>query len=83
MRFLQNLFTTICVVLALSACNNIVESSVESIRGSGNTVTVERDVADFSRIQIYLGADLDLTQGDSSSLSIEADDNIMQYIEMK
>lgn len=83
MRFLLKLVTVICIVLTLAGCNNIIESRVESISGSGNIVTIEQDVTAFSRIQIYLGADLDLTQGGSGSLSIEADDNIMQYIDTK
>lgn len=74
------LISTVVLLLGLSACRTTTESNVESISGSGNIVTEEREITNFSRIQIYLGADLDLTQGDTTSLSIEADDNLLQYI---
>jgi hypothetical protein len=80
-RFL--LISIIVLALLLTACGTTVASSVETIRGSGNVVTTERNVTGFSRIQINLGADLALTQGNSESLTIEADDNLMQYIETK
>ncbi len=81
MRFLLNLLTAICVVLTLAGCNNIIESNVESINGSGNIITIERDVTDFSRIEINMGADLTLIQGEEESLAIESDDNLMDYIQ--
>jgi hypothetical protein len=51
---------------------------VEIIEGSGNVVTAERSVGDFTSIQINLGADLVLIEGNNEALTIETDDNLMQ-----
>ncbi len=83
MQLSLNLVTVMGVVLTLAACNNINGANVEKIKGSGNVITTEREISRFSRIQINLGADLALTQGNSESLTIETDDNLMQYIETK
>lgn len=74
------LLSILVLALLLAACGTTI-NSITTIQGSGDVVTVERDVSGFSSIQINLGADLILTQGDSESLTIEADDNLMQYIE--
>lgn len=81
MGFLLKLVTIISVLLALGACNNIIESNVEIIEGSGHVITTEREISSFSRIEINLGADLTLVQGDEKSLVIAGDDNLMDYIQ--
>ena len=43
-------------------------------------ITASRSVSGFSSIQVNLGAELVLTQGNGESLNIEADDNLMPYI---
>jgi len=55
--------------------------SVGLVRGSGNIVTEERDVSGFDRVQLSGIGDLIISQGDEESLTIEADDNIIQLIE--
>lgn len=77
----QPFITCLSIALILSACQNTVESNVETIVGSGNIITVEREVSNFSRIQINMGADLVLTQTGEANLAVEADDNFMTYIE--
>lgn len=69
------------MALALAACGINIGSSLTTVRGSGDIVTAERDVSGFSSIQINIGADLVLAQGDEEGLIIEADDNLMAYIE--
>ena len=81
MGFLLKLVTIISVLLALGACNNFIESIVEIIEGSGHVITTEREISSFSRIEINLGADLTLVQGDEKSLVIAGDDNLMDYIQ--
>lgn len=76
------IFLVSAMALLIAACGTTT-TSVETITGSGNIVTIEREVSGFSDIQINLGADLILTQGDSENLTVEADDNLMQYIETK
>ena len=58
-----------------TACN------VRSIRGSGNLVTETRQVRNFDRISLSGSGEVILTQGGSESLTIESDDNVMEYVE--
>lgn len=74
------LFSVLCLTLLLAACGTNNTAIIQTIDGSGTIVTAERDVSGFSSIQINLGADLFLTPSDSESLSIEADDNLMDYL---
>jgi hypothetical protein len=74
---LMILFSVMFVLLA--ACQNTIILTLQ--QGSGSITTQERPISHFSAVQINLGADLVLTQGDTESLSIEADENLMQYIQ--
>lgn len=71
-------FIIFLLLILSTACQNTVILTVH--QGSGSIVTQERPARNFSSIQIHLGADLVLIQGDTESLSIEADGNLMEYI---
>jgi hypothetical protein len=74
------MFKWMMVLLMMLAACQIVENPFEIVEGSGAVITEERAVTGFSRVQINMGADLVLTQDDTESLSIQADDNLMPYI---
>jgi hypothetical protein len=61
--------------ITLSACN------FECKKGSGKEVTESRKVGKFSKIDITGGYKVVIKQDTTSSLSITADDNLMQYIQ--
>jgi hypothetical protein len=63
----------LCVV---AACDD----DSESARGSGVTVSEERDVAGFSEVTLEGSGDLRVDVGDRESLTIEADDNLLELI---
>jgi hypothetical protein len=65
----------LCLV-TLSAC---VPRTL--VQGSGNIVTESRPVTNFDKISLSGAGDLNITQGDTESLTIEADDNLLPYIE--
>lgn len=50
------------------------------VRGSGKVVSETRDVSGFDQVEIEGGGNLYLIQGDTESLEIEAEDNIMPYL---
>lgn len=81
MKQLLTLFLVLTITLLLTACGTTINSNVETIRGSGNVITVERVVGNFTSIQVSMGADLVLTQGNGEALTLEADDNLMEYIQ--
>ena len=93
----SKLRTTLLLALALSAlllsgCAEIYADSIkdtrEVVRGSGDVVTQDRAVSDFApgqggfdSISLTGFGQVTITQGDEQALSIETDDNLMQYIE--
>lgn len=59
-------------ILLLGACN--------TIKGSGNIITENRQVSNFTNISVGGTGTVILTQGDEESLKIETDDNIISHI---
>jgi len=64
------------VILTGVACN----IGVRAIQGSGNLVTETRQVSDFDSIALSGSGQVIITQGGSESLSIETDDNVIEYV---
>lgn len=60
------------LLLMLSACNVVI--------GSGGRVTESRSVSDFDSISLNGSGDVIIEQGGEESLTIETNDNIMQYV---
>lgn len=71
------LISLIAAAFALSACG------IRVTRGSGIMATETRAVSDFDAIQIDGFGNLVITQGDTESLKIEAEDNILSHITSK
>lgn len=55
--------------------------SRDDIEGSGDIVTIERDVRGFSRIKIDCAFDLEITIGDWKPMELVFDDNLLEYVE--
>ncbi len=51
-----------------------------TIKGSGNFVTVERAVSNFNEIKVAISSDISVKQGSTEGVTIEADDNIANDI---
>jgi hypothetical protein len=62
------------LVMVLSSCG------VQTISGSGVITSESRDVSGITRIELDGMGRMILTQGDEESLTIETDDNLLQYI---
>ena len=75
----KNLIIAMGAALILSACNlNITTGE----NGNGKVVTQEREVtSDFTEVRGSAGLDVYLTQGDENKIVVEADENLLQYIE--
>lgn len=52
----------------------------KTVRGNGNLTTEQRNVSNTDRIKSMGNFDIDIIQGSSPSLKIDADENLMQYI---
>jgi len=65
----------------ITACGlSTIQDSLDVITGSGNVITESRQVSGFNGVShIGIGRVI-ITQGDTESLTIKADDNLMKYI---
>ncbi|MGZ7107850.1 MAG: GIN domain-containing protein, partial [Methanobacterium sp.] len=60
-------------VIAASGCTN-------QSTGSGKVINQTRDVASFNQIDFNGAGELIITQGDKESVTVQADDNLMNNI---
>lgn len=74
----------ILLVAASLACTTpSLPFADRTVRGSGNVIVEERAVSGFDRVDLTGFGRVIITQGGEESLTIETDDNLMQYIETK
>jgi hypothetical protein len=64
-----------CIVVDLNGCGK------ETVKGSGEVVTEERQLPEFKTIKLKGIGRIVLTQGQTHSIGIQTDDNIMPLIE--
>ncbi|HVW13686.1 MAG TPA: head GIN domain-containing protein [Mucilaginibacter sp.] len=68
------LFSAAASLSLLSSCR------FGCIKGSGNNITENHKVGDFTRLEVSGGFRVNLKQDSSLNLSVTADDNLMKYI---
>ena len=74
-----NFITAIGVALLFTSCNFNINTGKN---GNGNVVTEDRTVSgDFTEVRGSSGLDVYLSQGEENKIVVEADENLMQYIE--
>lgn len=74
---------TIISLFLITSCSIFNLLGYETIRGSGDIVTENRNVSNFDSVDVCCGMELYLTQNGAESLQIEADDNILPEIETR
>lgn len=74
-RPLRTLITIALMVLATAACSEIIGE-----RGSGDVITETRDVGGFDAIELAGEGRVEIEYGDTESLVIEAEDNLMPLL---
>jgi carbon monoxide dehydrogenase subunit G len=77
------LLVLVALVSSILACSVNLGNSAggDTIRGNGNVVTETRDVSNISSIELAMTGTLHITMGDREALTIEAEDNLMGYIQ--
>ena len=65
-------------LLLLSSCRQIF---AKRVRGNGNITTQTRSAGDFNSIDVSGSIDVYVRQDSSSSIKVQADDNLQQYVE--
>jgi hypothetical protein len=77
----HSMWLALMVLTAASLACAVPFVGIRTIEGSGNMVTEERDVSGFDSVALSGFGEVIITQGDKESLTVETDDNLMQYIE--
>jgi hypothetical protein len=80
MKNLRFLLALGALVFSILACSFNVNNH-QSVEGSGVIERQERTVKTFHAVDIVGSADVDITIGDTQSVTVEADDNILPLIE--
>ena len=71
----------IAFILAFAAIALTAVAGIKSsIKGNQKVTTEERTVDNFDAVSVSSGIDLYLTQGNTNSLKLEADENLMKHI---
>lgn len=69
-------FTTVALTLLLSTSN----AQFWGEKGNGNVKKQDREIASFSSISSSSGINVYLMQGDKESVTVEADENLLDLI---
>jgi type IV pilus biogenesis protein CpaD/CtpE len=72
---------TITVILVLLAAL-VAGCGLTSTTGSGNVVTQEETITGFDEVEISQGFRVDISQGDTFSVVVHVDDNLVQYLQV-
>jgi hypothetical protein len=75
---------TMRVLMLLALCLGFVScvdgQFYKSVSGNGNVVKKDRNISGFEGVKASSGIDVYLSQGDKESVTVEADENLHEYI---
>jgi hypothetical protein len=77
---MKKIHLTLLVLLACFALGSLPSCRVHCVRGSGNQITENRKVGDFTRLEVSDSFKVIIKEDSSSTLNITADDNLLKYI---
>lgn len=77
MKNLRSL-TIAFIILSITSCTHA--QFWKSVTGSGKVVTKERKTDSFTGLKVSSGIDVYLKQGNNETVSVEADENLHEYI---
>jgi hypothetical protein len=77
----------LALTLGLVACDVDIDVDVddgdgETLQGSGNVVSEQMALADFTTVEAQNAFELQITQSDSFAVTVRADDNIMDLVDV-
>ena len=78
-RPIPRLAWVLAIPLFLASCQGFMGKRVH---GNGNIKTEDRHVSEFKNVEVGGAAKVLVSQGDHSSVKIETDENLLQYIEV-
>ncbi|NLP58248.1 head GIN domain-containing protein [Lutibacter sp. B1] len=73
--------TKVTAILLLLISTSCCIDGITGIRGNGDVITEDRTISsDFEAIKVQQGINLYLTQGNSTNINVEADENIIDLL---
>jgi hypothetical protein len=72
------IITIVIAILSISACTH--GQIRKTVYGNNKVVTKEREAENFDGIMVSTGIDVYLKQGNNEAISVEADENLHEYI---
>ena len=69
------------IAILLLASASIYAQPWKTVRGDGNLKKETRQVTAFTSLSVHGSVDVQIAYGNSNSVQVEADDNLLQYIE--
>ena len=72
--------TFLMIALLSSLAGSCYIDNMETVSGNGKVVKEERSVTDFSGLKVSAGIDVIITQSDKTGITVEADENLMDWI---
>jgi len=75
----KTIWLLVALPVVMGACHNILGKRV---RGNGTIKTEDRSVTDFKNVEVDGAAKVLVSQSDHSSVRIEADENLLSYMEV-
>jgi hypothetical protein len=82
MKPIRHLFFLSLILVSL-ACGCVLPSALGGIQGSGNLITVEKDLSGFTSLDVHHGCRLNVMQAESYSVVVRIDDNLVDYLELE
>ena len=79
----MKLSRTLSIVPILAGCFALAANGSARIVGSGNLASETRAVSGFHAVELAASGNVEVTQGDKEELVVEAEDNILPFIETR
>jgi Putative auto-transporter adhesin, head GIN domain len=76
----RNRFNLSLIAVLLITLSSCYINFRETVYGNGNVITEERSLGSFDRLKVSSDIDVYITQGDTESLKVIADENLVKYI---
>ena len=69
----------IAIAITAISCSAVGQSR-KTVYGNKKVVTTEREASSFNKLRVSAGIDVYLKQGNNEAISVEADENLHDYI---
>lgn len=77
---MKSIRTILILVFILASVSCIDGQFFRTVRGNGDVISKDRAASFFNGVKVSSGVDVELSQGDKESITVEADESLHDYI---